>query len=126
MGYRSEVAIAMSDEAFQCLFSVLEQQPIKVRLEVADLFDCAASSSFEEEGPGVVFQWTQIKWYTDWYEELKFVEKTLFQFFELHYPEDYRFIRIGENYDDIEMAGINDEEKFPALYIQAPTIQVGW
>ena len=125
MGYRSEVAIAMSDEAFQCMFSVLEQQPIDTRLEVADLFDSADSSTIDVEGPGVVFQWDGIKWYTDWYEDITFVEKTLFQFFELHYPEDYRFIRIGENYDDIEMAGINDEAKFPALYVTTPTIQVG-
>lgn len=102
MGYRSEVAIALTSEAANKLFVLQEFCP-----ELKELInDADEASHFDKEsidkGFDVKLYWNHIKWY-DSYTEIQQMETFLYQI--LDDDSDYLLLRIGEETDDMETQG---------------------
>ena len=112
MGYRSQVVLAIGKEIqphFMAALSVCNPATVLV-FNDADRFD----RDYYQDGSGHwLLHWDSIKWY-DSYEEIgtiqKFVEAAHNDCFDLAEDEgdssEYiKFVRVGENSDDIEHLG---------------------
>ena len=108
MGYRSEVCIGMTDDAMRLFRTLLEHLPEKH--EVHNLVKDAKTYLHhpwedQHKDPNVDCEdkmyWEYIKWY-EGYECVDFVETFLADCIP---EEDYRFVRIGEENDDVEERG---------------------
>ena len=102
MGYRSEVAIALTSEAANKLFVLQEFCP-----ELKELInDADETSHFDKQsidrGFDTKLYWNHIKWY-DTYTEIQQMETFLYQILED--DEAFLFLRIGEETDDMESRG---------------------
>ncbi len=104
MGYYSDVALCLTKAGAAQLATVIEAR-------VGSSPENFASSAIKDLLGGepahkdaatgaVAFCWSGMKWYAD-FEEVAFVESFMA---DLEY-EDYYFIRVGEDYDDIEVNG---------------------
>ena len=107
MGYRSEVALALTDDAVRLLEAIAEENQ-----EVKQLIDDAGANTISEneEDKGGILHWDYIKWY-DSYQEIFIIEKLL----QTIPDEDFMFIRLGEESDDNVQEGAYYES---GLYIQ--------
>ena len=97
MGYRSEVALVLSKEAAALL---------KKRLEAAtpderDLIDNPDRYEVDSKTEQALWRWHVVKWYAETFAEVAFIDNFLKELSD----DDYLFIRLGENYDDIEIRG---------------------
>ena len=106
MGYRSEVGLALTRQGVETLEKRLAAPDIdeEVRLCIREFLDHSDKHAKDEESGHEAWYWDYLKWYADdpvHFPEVDFIEKLLS---ELSY-EDFRFIRIGEDYDDTEMRG---------------------
>ena len=106
MGYRSEVGLALTRLGAETLENRLASPGIEEedRQRIREFLDHADKHAKDEEIGHEAWYWDYLKWYTDdpvHFPEVDFIEKLLA---ELAY-EDFRFIRIGEDYDDTEMRG---------------------
>ena len=64
-----------------------------------------ADKHLTEDDGSECWYWEQIKWYSDWpadFADVDFFEKFMKNLDE----EDYYFIKIGEEYDDVETKGL--------------------
>ncbi len=96
MGYRSEVAIALTDPAVRLLNAIMEHEP-----EIRSLIgDSQQTINTSEEDRGGKLYWDYIKWYED-FQEISMIHRLL----EFIPDEDFHFIRIGEDSTDIEERG---------------------
>lgn len=95
MGYRSDGALWLSDEAFKQLSEELRHD-LETNWNTSDEFD-------------YVWTFEGWKWYSDYAEVREWID-----FFELCDDDDlqYEFMRIGENYEDVECIGQNAYSKF--------------
>ena len=109
MGYRSEVVFAVDSELAPFFTAVLAQNPEAERLcRDADQYE----SGYAEEGDFFMY-WNHIKWYES-YPEIQVIEEFI-QELEGEGEDDFpdvedvhsrwRFVRIGEDYDDVEDKG---------------------
>lgn len=111
MGYYSEVALALTRKGVEILDENLNNSatPEKTRKETRDLLT-HADRHFEANG-SEIWYWKFIKWYIDepeYFPEVDFIIGTLAKMKE----HDYRFMRIGENYDDTEIMGDYCDDPF--------------
>ena len=97
MGYRSEVAITIHNEAFNDLFE-------KAKAENDDAYELIKSGSIYQTEKFTTLHFDYVKWHCD-YPEIQFIES-----FMRDVP--YVFKRIGEDYEDIECldGGIEKED----------------
>lgn len=95
MGYRSQVALGLCEEADQLLKANAEMIP-----ELAELIKDNESNAPER------YFWSSIKWY-DSFKEIDVMNRFL-EFLEYH---DYQFgfIRLGEEEEDIQRMGYPSE-----------------
>jgi len=120
MGYRSQVVFAIAPEAAHAFMALQAKHPEVLALcNDADDF----SSGYEQEGDWFM-HWSHIKWYEGYDEDvgplIRFIEALdsddLSEFGEPENPKDadgkeqgwhhyFKFIRIGEDYEDIEDKG---------------------
>ena len=91
MGYRSRVAISLSDAAVETIKSA-----IKLDKNLRELVNDSEEPTLDH---GRIY-FSDIKWY-EGYPEIDAMENFLSQLDE----EDYGFIRIGEDYEDVEEKG---------------------
>lgn len=122
MGYRSEVAYVLrfdnkaDMDAFTALQLAKQDEHINDALKELQLIQ---STSLERI---LYFYAENVKWYGD-YPDVASHEKLLRQAIEMFDTAGYRFIRIGENYDDVE---IKDEGDYDGLWdyidVYSPTI----
>jgi len=108
MGYRSDVALAVSSKALPILMHALSKTPegrdfcFQEHHSLIKDYDCEKGS--------ILFYWSGIKWY-DSHPPITAVQSFLLRMGELEsedYDEwayEYRFVRVGENYDDQEVIG---------------------
>lgn len=102
MGYRSEVVLAVDKKLMPEFLAHLATNDEAKTMVFAD--HCELDQDYCGEGHLLV-RWTSIKWYSD-YPEVNVIEK-----FTCEMDEDqdkgemFRFVRIGENFDDIENRG---------------------
>ena len=109
MGYRSEVVLAVDKEIAPFFTALLAKEPELERLcRDADQFE----SGYAEDGDFFMY-WNSIKWYSSYPEiaaieefinELRGEEESDFPGVENVYDR-WRFVRIGENMDDMEEEG---------------------
>ena len=95
MGYRSEVAIVLSDEAYELLCCMIENIEEKELLDsVLELVD-----EMYEEKDNVLLYYECTKWY-ETYPEVDFI----MDFIGNAFDEDmaFNYLRVGEDYADVE------------------------
>jgi len=96
MGYRSEVCIALDASATDSLNAFLEVLPGN---SLKELLNDADETNHSEDT--VKYYWHHIKWY-EGYPGIDEMETLL-----SHLPDEaYGFVRIGEDYQDIEERGL--------------------
>ena len=97
MGYRSDAALVLSKEAAALLKKRLEAATPDQRylLDNPDLYE--VDSKTEE----ALWRWHVVKWYAETFAEVAFIDNFLKDLSD----DDYLFIRLGENFDDIELRG---------------------
>lgn len=104
MGYYSDVYIELTEKAFRFAvdnyrnnpkYSDIAENPFTLADRIYIIPDCNC----------VGFFFQQIKWYTDYFDEIKFWTETLSKLEELAEEDEeigYYFIRMGEEWEDIE------------------------
>jgi len=119
MGYRSQVVLAVSKEARPYLMHFLGKEPEAMSLCFGQHADRV--EDFQGEEGAVMFRFDSIKWYGG-YNEIDAIEA-----FMSHMDSDeaeelgegcehYRFVRTGEEYDDIVTRGMAFEV-YPSVSI---------
>jgi len=123
MGYRSDVAIAIHKDLQGDFLTFLNTEQL-----MAEIFGDRSSFDLDKDYQGEghwLFTADQIKWYATWEE---FADIQMFEKFFERMDEDeeteskYRFIRIGEETEDIEYRGDWYDSN---IYVKRE-IQVGW
>lgn len=111
MGYYSDTAIALSDKGVKVLNERLGNADAAVAHEVKQLLESAKYHKTDPVTKSEVWHWQDVKWYQYdpvYFPEIDFIEKLLNALDE----DDFRFIRIGEDYDDTEVRGLFTENPF--------------
>lgn len=112
MGYYSEVGLALTQNGVKALhdrLDLMEQSHLKD--EIIGLLHYANQHYADDASKAEVWFWDSIKWYDfdpSYYPEIHFMDK----FLESLDEDDFRFIRIGEAYDDTEVRGLFVENPF--------------
>ncbi len=102
MGYYSEVGLCLDKEAYTTFKAKLAKANEKLRQEVEGLIAYGTSKETEDE---IFYYWQNIKWYWG-YEDVDFIMNFIRDYrAETSNTEFYRFMRIGEDYGDIEVEG---------------------
>lgn len=106
MGYRSNVALSISDEGLEYFFDTAEEYMKKNKYDKRDkrvfheLFDVYAKEK-AHKGGGMIYMWQDIKWYEfTTCPEIWCVMNVLEQI-KIEGKYAYIFVRIGEDYDDV-------------------------
>ena len=113
MGYRSTAILAVSKEARPYLMHFLGQNAEAMNLCFGKYAD--RTENFQGEEGSVMFRFDGIKWY-DSFPEIQAIEEFMAHMsceIDLKDSEDnqvdgdelFRFVRIGEEYEDIEQRG---------------------
>ena len=103
MGYRSDVAIAIHKDLQGEFLTFLNTTELMAHI-FGDMSDFHLDKDYQEEGHWL-FTVDSVKWYSS-YIDIQMFEK----FFDAmdendDHQEKYRFLRIGEEHDDIEQRG---------------------
>lgn len=106
MGYYSNVGLALTKTGVDFLQSRLASPEVskELREEVNTLLDYAERHYMDAASGVEVWYWDGIKWYDsniDGFQDICFIMDTLANL----EGDNYRFIRIGEEYDDTEVMG---------------------
>ena len=124
MGYRSDVAIAIHKDLQGDFLTFLNTEELMAQI-FGDMSDFDLDKDFQGEGHWL-FTADQIKWYTTWddyYAHITMFEKFMDAMDEkFDHDAQYRFVRIGEEIDDVERRGDWWESN---LHVRR-SIQVGW
>lgn len=94
MGYRSDVALCIKKEDYE----ELKEKLAGLKWEET-ILDEASTIRFDNDAGIVLISWNCIKWRTI-FEDVATIEKFLSKLYGEDKP--FSFIRIGEDYDDIE------------------------
>ena len=102
MGYYSDVALCLTKNGMDQLKSALVQAERNnpENFAAIKMLIGGEPSKIDEGSGSVVFLWEGEKWYEE-FAEMAFVAKLM----DNLPSEDFLFIRIGEDYDDIETRG---------------------
>jgi hypothetical protein len=101
MGYRSEVAIALTSEAAKKLL-VLQDFCPELKQLISDAEDTIHFDKKSiDQGHDTKFYWSHVKWY-DSYTEIQQMETFLYNLLD---GDDFLLLRIGEETDDMESQG---------------------
>ena len=103
MGYRSDVAIAIHKDQIGEFLTFLNTTELMAEI-FGDMSDFHLDKDYQEEGHWL-FTVSGIKWYSS-YKDIQMFEK----FFDAMDEDEktdnkYRFVRIGEQNDDVEERG---------------------
>ncbi|WP_288908613.1 hypothetical protein [uncultured Desulfovibrio sp.] len=102
MGYYSDVALCLTQNGMDQLKTALAEAEKNNpdNFAAIKMLIGGEPSKIDEGSGSVVFLWEEEKWY-DEFDEVAFVGKLM----DNLPHEDFLFIRIGEDYDDIETRG---------------------
>lgn len=115
MGYRSEIRIITSKEGYEKLNEFVEQY-LKDTEEDNLLKECDIKNIGKEQ---CYFGWNDIKWRENDFKDVDAIMEGLNHLGENEYS--YRYMRIGENYEDIEEQ-FYDGEKDEDIYLEYPSM----
>lgn len=97
MGYRSDIRIITSKEGFEKLSEFVKNYLKENKEDYNLLEEC----DIKQEGKKQCYLgWNRVKWYEDAYTDVDAIMNGLEYLSENEYS--YRYMRIGESYDDIE------------------------
>lgn len=106
MGYRSDIRIVTSKEGFEKLQEFVRNHLKKNKENYNLLEEC----DIKQEGKNqCYFGWNYVKWYEHDYPEVVAIMEGLSHLGENEYS--YRYMRIGESYDDIEEQSYDGEKE---------------
>lgn len=113
MGYRSEVGLALTKNGVEILQRRLAAPEIgaEARQRIEEFFQYADKHARDKENGHEAWYWDYLKWYTEDpenYPEVDFIEQLMAELED----EDFRFLRVGEDYDDTEVRGCFWENPF--------------
>ncbi len=114
MGYYSEVGLCLNKVAHDKMLELLSQQNETLQAEVQEFLTYAEKFVVHEgsDDESVLYHWLWVKWYGS-FSEVKFIEEFLEKLTDDDdTPEQYRFVRIGEELEDIEAHGSFYENPF--------------
>ena len=123
MGYRSDVAIAIHKDLHGDFLTFLNTEKLMAEI-FGDRSDFHLDKDYQAEGHWL-FTSNGIKWYTTWddFADIQMFEKFMDAMDEKFDPSaQYRFLRIGEELEDIEYRG----EWFDSELHVHRSIQIGW
>ena len=99
MGYRSDVYLAFHKSLLPFWLAHINEQDQAELAKNADSFNF-----FEDDDDWCTMIFEHIKWYGS-FKEIKAIEKT-FEYFVEHQPDElYQYLRLGEEWDDLEQMG---------------------
>ena len=109
MGYRSQVVLAIGEALIPQFMVTMAKSP---QARALCFGDGEPQRDFQGEKGSLFFVWEGIKWY-DSYEEIQAIEdfinwaedKLKIDGKEIDGDDHFRFVRIGEEYEDIEIRG---------------------
>ena len=109
MGYRSQVVLAIGEALIPQFMVTMAKCP---EARAMCFGDADQTRDFQGEKGSLFFEWDHIKWYAG-YEEVQAIEdflnwaedKLKIDGKEIDGDDHFRFVRIGEEYDDIETRG---------------------
>lgn len=109
MGYRSDVAYSIRFTDKKTLNEFIALVMLKGGAETDALKECAINGS-DKHGYSIDFYLDSVKWYDD-YPEVQ-AHNWLMDYAIERFPEDaaYRFLRIGEESDDVQDSWAGDSE----------------
>jgi hypothetical protein len=123
MGYRSDVAIAIHKDLQGEFLTFLNTEQLMAQI-FGDVSDFTLDKDYQGEGHWL-FTCSEIKWYASFgeYTDIQMFEKFFSAMDENDdHQEKYRFLRIGEEIEDIEYRGDWCEAD---IYVHR-SIQIGW
>lgn len=107
MGYYSEVAFALTEEGAKKFFAKVKKAECRKQIHKL-LMDADYKNSIE----GAYFwYWKEIKWYDfarDYFPEIVFIR----EFMDKSDPDDFRFMIVGEEQDDVDIRGYFCDDPF--------------
>ena len=99
MGYRSDVYLAFHKTLLPFWLAHVNDEHLKMIEKDADTYDF-----FEEDDDWCVIVLGCVKWYGS-YDDVKAIEKA-FEYFNEHQDyELFQYLRVGEEFDDVEQNG---------------------
>lgn len=108
MGYRSEIALCLSDKAVRELKKRLAALGgTEEEADIRSLFTGSDVHHTDQETGDSLWVWSWVKWY-DEFPEVRFVRSLLADMDE----EDFLFVRVGEEYADLEHQGLMWDNAF--------------
>lgn len=136
MGYRSDVRIIMSKNGFNKFKKYVEDHIRKYKLNNIKEGSIAATYNYDynllnnldvskasSDGNQIYIGWDNLKWY-DGYEEVDSIMDSLNKLEKNGYG--YRYVRIGESFDDIEKMEADNTAKDGVKYLDYPGISRGF
>ena len=116
MGYRSDIRIITSKDGFERLKEFIKEYLKDNKEDYNLLEECDIKKEGKEQ---CYFGWNYVKWYEHDYPEVIAIMEGLNHLGENEYS--YRYMRIGESYDDIEEQSY-DGEKDENIYLEYPNM----
>ena len=101
MGYRSDVALALSKEAVRKLNMAIANADNEKSKAASQLLANPDKHLCDMDTGAELWSWKELKWCAD-YPDVAFIENFMDNIAE---DDNYRFIRIGEDWDDAELEG---------------------
>ena len=109
MGYRSQVVLAIAEPLIPQFMVTMAKCP---EARAMCFGDADQTRDFQGEKGSLFFEWDSIKWYAG-YEEVQAIEdflnwaedKLKIDGKEIDGDDHFRFVRLGESYEDIEIRG---------------------
>ena len=116
MGYRSDIRIITSKDGFEILKEFIKGYLKDNKEDYNLLEECDIKEEGKEQ---CYFGWNYVKWYEHDYPEVIAIMEGLNHLGESEYS--YRYMRIGESYNDIEEQSY-DGEKDENIYLEYPNM----
>ena len=109
MGYRSDVVLAVSKKAMPYFMATVTTVPDGMALCFEE--NTTIEQDYCDEQGSILFHWDSIKWY-DSYAGIHAIEKFMDEMDSISFSDkesgldmEYRFVRVGEDYDDVQVRG---------------------
>lgn len=106
MGYYSEVALVFTAKGAETMRSMVNEQQPGMALRTRNFLE-EAMYAVDSESLAEFFHWDSVKWYL-MFEEIACINSVMEELDD----EDFLFIRIGEDFEDLEIQGRYWENPF--------------
>lgn len=106
MGYYSETALVFTAKGAETMRSMIDEQQLGMALRTRNFLE-EAMYAVDSKSRAEFFHWDSIKWY-QMFEEIACINSVMEELDD----EDFLFIRIGEDFEDLEIQGRYWENPF--------------